>query len=158
LTARFEAILASERRTVMVACDEASAVLGFAVVLVDELAPMDPTPVLLVSDLVIAGPNALRQEVGRSLLAAVVRLADDRDIDHVLVTTSASSREANRYFARLGFAPLVMRRIASTAVLRRPLGIGEVPDRLAARRRLRAGRGDRPLHASAASRALGRGA
>jgi hypothetical protein len=157
LSARFDAILTSDRRTVLVAFDEADTALGFAVVLVDELAPMDPTPVLQVSDLVIAA-SARRDDVSRSLLVAALHLADDRDIEHVLVSASASSREANRYFARLGFAPLVTRRVASTHVLRRALGIGEVPDRLAARRRLRTGRGDRPLRVSAASRAIRRGA
>jgi GNAT superfamily N-acetyltransferase len=157
LTQRFETILASDRRTVLAAFGEAEDLLGFAVVHEDELAPLDPTPVLQVSDLVIAA-GAQRHDIGRSLLAAAVRLADDRDIDHVLVTASSSSRDTNRYFARLGFAPLVIRRIASTTVLRRSLGIGEVPDRLAARRRLRSGRSERPLRVSAAARALRRGA
>jgi GNAT superfamily N-acetyltransferase len=103
-------------------------------------------------------PSARKHGVGRSLLAAVALLADEREIDHVLATANSSSRDVKRYFARLGFAPLVIRRIASTATLRRSLGIAEVPDRLAVRRRIRAGRGERPVRVSAAARALGRGA
>jgi N-acetylglutamate synthase-like GNAT family acetyltransferase len=158
LARQFAAILASDRRTVLAAIDEVGGeVLGLVVVLEDEVAPIDPTPVLHVSHLVVT-PNSRRRGIGRTLLAAVVLLADERDIDHVLATAVSSSRDANRYLARLGFAPLVIRRIASTTVLRRSLGIAEVPDRLALRRRLRAGRGERPARVSAAARALGRGA
>ena len=100
--------------------------------------------------------GAQHDAIGRALLAAVVRLAEEREIDHVLASAMYSSREANRYLARLGFAPVAIRRIASTSVLRRALGIGEVPDRLAARRRLLAGRAERPARVSAATRALTR--
>jgi ribosomal protein S18 acetylase RimI-like enzyme len=153
---RFADLLVCDRRTVLAAFDDAGEALGMVVILEEELAPMDPTPVLYLSHLVVA-PNARRHGIGRSLLAATVRLADERDIIHVVATATSSSREANRYLARLGFAPLVIRRIASTAVLHRSLGIADVPDRLALRRRLRAGRGERPARASAAARALGRG-
>jgi ribosomal protein S18 acetylase RimI-like enzyme len=158
LTQRFSAILASERRTSLTAVDDADRLLGFVVVLEDEVAPIDPTPVLQVSHLLVQpGPSAEREAIGRALVAAVVRLAEEREIDHVLATAAASSRDANRFFARLGFAPLVIRRIATTATLRRSLGIGEVPDRVAARRRLLAGRGERPARVTAAASALSRG-
>jgi N-acetylglutamate synthase-like GNAT family acetyltransferase len=157
LAERFAAILTSDLRTVLAAFDETGAAIGLVVVLEGELAPIDCTPVLHLSHLIVA-PSARKHGVGRSLLAAVALLADEREIDHVLATANSSSRDVNRYFARLGFAPLVIRRIASTATLRRSLGIAEVPDRLAVRRRIRAGRGERPVRVSAAARALGRGA
>lgn len=154
LAQRFAAILASERRTALAAFNDADDLLGLVVVLEDEVAPIDPTPVLQVGHLMLAS-CAQHDAIGRALLAAVVRLAEEREIDHVLASAMYNSREANRYLARLGFAPVAIRRIASTTVLRRALGIGEVPDRLAARRRLLAGR---PARVSAATRAATRGA
>jgi GNAT superfamily N-acetyltransferase len=150
LAARFAAILASERRTALAAFTDADELVGLVVVLEDEVAPIDLTPVLQVGHLMLA-PGAQHDSVGRALLAAVVRLADEREIDHVLASAMYTSRDANRYLARLGFAPVTIRRIATTSALRRALGIGEVPDRLAARRRLLAGRAGRAARVSAAS-------
>ena len=75
--------------------------------------------------------------MGRALLAAAVHLADEWDVDRVLATVSSSSREANRYLSRLGFAPLVQHRMASTGALRRSLGLADEPDRMAVLRRAR---------------------
>ncbi len=156
LAQRFSALIASARRTVLTAFDEADQLVGFVVVLEDEVAPIDPTPVLQVGRLML-GAGAQQEAIGRSLLAAVVRLADEREIDHVVATATYQSRDSNRYLARLGFAPVAIRRIASTSGLRRSLGVGDVPDRVEARRRLLAGRGKRPTRISAASRAATRG-
>lgn len=152
LAERFAAILDSERRTAFAAFNEADELLGLVVVLEDEVAPIDPTPMLQVGHLMI-GTGVQHDAIGRALLAAVVRLADERKIEHVVASAMYTSRDANRYLARLGFAPVAIRRIASTSVLRRSLGIGEVPDRLAARRRLIAGRAGRQARVSAAARA-----
>ena len=156
LASRFATLIASARRTVLTAIDEADQLVGFVVVLEDEVAPIDPTPVLQVGRLML-GPSAHQDAIGRSLLAAVVRLADELEIDHVVATATYQSRDSNRYLARLGFAPVAIRRIASTSGLRRSLGVGDVPDRVEARRRLLAGRGKRPTRVSAASRAATRG-
>ncbi len=156
LAQRFAAIMASERRTVLAAFDEAEQMLGFLIVLADEASPIDPTPVLQLGELIL-GSDTQRDAVGRALLAAVVRLADEREVDHIQASAVYSSREANRYLARLGFAPLATRRVASTSTLRRAVGIGEVPDRVAARRRLLAGRAARPDKVNAAARAATRG-
>ena len=156
LAHRFAALIDSPRRTVLVAIDEADQLTGLVVVLEDERAAMDPTPVLQVGQLVVAS-GAQHDAIGRSLLAAVVRMADEREIDHVMASTIYQSRDANRYLARLGFAPVAIRRIATTTVLRRTLGVGDVPDRVEARRRLLAGRGKRPARVNAAARAITRG-
>ncbi len=66
-----------------------------------------------------------------------MHLADERRIEHLVATAVTGSREANRYLARLGFAPLVVRRIAPTSVLRRSLGMTDAGDRLALLRRAR---------------------
>ena len=59
----------------------------------------------------------------------MVRHAAEQGIDQIVVAVATNDRDANRYLARLGFAPLVVRRIANTAVLRRSLGMTEVFDR-----------------------------
>ena len=96
-------------------------------------------------------PSQRRRGVGRALLAAAVHLADELGVEHVLATAAAGSREGNRYLARLGFAPLVMHRVAPTSVLRalarhgrrrRPDGgAAPRPDRAGATRGFRLPRG-----------------
>ena len=49
----------------------------------------------------------------------------------------AQSREANRFFARLGFGSVIVRRATSTAALRRRLRPGAKPERFEALRRRR---------------------
>jgi len=66
-----------------------------------------------------------------------VHLADQRGIEHIVASVVAGSRDANRYLARLGFAPLVVRRLATTTTLRRSLGIVDGSNRVALLRRAR---------------------
>jgi hypothetical protein len=44
-----------------------------------------------------------------------------------VVSVTPTSRDANRFFARLGFAPLVIRRVAPLSVVRRRLAEGALP-------------------------------
>jgi predicted N-acetyltransferase YhbS len=151
LSERFATILSTDDRSVLVATDDRGEVVGMVLVTEDEVAAVTPTPVLHISQLVVA-PRHRRRGVGRALLAATVHLADQRGIEHLVATAVTGSRDANRYLARLGFAPLVVRRIAATSTLRRTLGIADGSDRLALLRRAR--RGGRSL----AARAISRGA
>ena len=70
--------------------------------------------------------SGIRIGAGRALVAAAVGYADERGMDHVIVGVSTTGREANRFFARLGFAPLVVRRIAVVSALRRTLGLTDL--------------------------------
>ena len=154
---RFAEIIAGGQRLIMVAEDDGEPV-GFVVARPDDVGAIVPTPVMNVSHLIVK-PAARKRGIGRALLASVVQIAEERGIDHLVATASSGSRDANRYLARLGFAPLVIKRIAPAAVLRRTLGMAETSDRLAMRRRMRAGRAPRPARAGVASRSsLGRGA
>ncbi len=155
IASRFEDILAEGEHTLLVACDEqTSAVLGLLVARQQDVGAIDLSPALHVTHLVVA-PKHRRRGVGRALLAAAVQLADEVGVDRVLASVSAGSREANRYLARLGFAPLVMHRVASTAVLRRALGVPDEPERVAVLRRARLIRAQR---SGVSPRAVGRGA
>lgn len=151
LPERLAMILSTDDRTVLVAVDDLGEVVGLVVAAEGDIAAMTSDPALHISHLLVA-PGHRRRGVGRALLAATVHLADQRGIEHIVATAVTGSRDANRYLARLGFAPLVVRRIATTSTLRRSLGIADGADRLALLRRAR--RGGRSL----AARAISRGA
>jgi N-acetylglutamate synthase-like GNAT family acetyltransferase len=97
-------------------------------------------------------PEHRRRGIGRALLAGAVHLADEQGFEHVLTTAAAGSREGNRYLARIGFAPLVVHRIASTTTLRRSLGMTDVAGRMAMLRRARLVRAQRTGFAARAAR------
>lgn len=136
LERRFAEIIAEAARTLLVAVDDSDGVVGLLVARPGEIGAIDLTPVLLVSHLMVS-PKFRRRGVGRMLLTAALHLAEERGMDHILTTAATGSREANRYLARLGFAPLVIHRVAPTSVLRRSLGIAEAPERIAVLRRAR---------------------
>jgi ribosomal protein S18 acetylase RimI-like enzyme len=153
LAQRFSEIIEDGSRTLLVAVDESDTVVGMLVARRDEIGAIDPTPALQISHLLVT-PKHRRRGIGRMLLTAAVHVAEQQGIDQVLATAASGSREANRYLARLGFAPLVVHRMASTGVLRRSLGMADPSERVAVlrRARIRAGRG------TIAARAIGRGA
>lgn len=67
------------------------------------------------------GPDARRHGVAKSLLAAVLSTAERAGCEVVVSNVPTSSRDANRFFARLGFASVITRRVVSTSALRRKL-------------------------------------
>lgn len=151
LPERFAAILASEDKSVLVAVDELDNIVGMVLVSEGDVGAVSAVPAVHISNLLVA-PKHRRRGIGRALLAATVHLADQRGIEHIVASVVAGSRDANRYLARLGFAPLVVRRLATTATLRRSLGIVDGSNRVALLRRAR--RRGRNL----AARAISRGA
>jgi GNAT superfamily N-acetyltransferase len=79
-----------------------------------------------------------RRGVGKALLAAAVTFADEVGAEHVITSVLPQMRETQRFYARLGFGPVVVRRSATVSVLRRrlaPTGAATVTDNLLARRR-----------------------
>lgn len=92
-----------------------------------------------------------RRGVGHTLMEAATSFAEENGILHVATAIPHGSRDANRFMARLGLAPLAMYRIAPAAVLRARLS----PQRtaspgsegrskvLAARRSMRRARAER---------------
>jgi len=73
------------------------------------------------------------------LLSAAATYADRLGADQIACAVPAQGRDANRFFARLGFAPDVMQRVTTTSALHRKLATGDEPhpalDRLLQRRR-----------------------
>ncbi len=62
-----------------------------------------------------------RRGVGRALLEAAVSWAEEKDTTHVLAASTTSSRDTNRFMARLGLGPVAIIRGAPVHVLRAKL-------------------------------------
>ena len=150
LSERLIEILDSDR-VLLLAADESDAAVGMLAARHDAVGAIDLTAVLHVTHLMV-DPQHRRRGIGRLLLAAAVRLADEQGIEHIVTTAAAGSREGNRYLARIGFAPLVVHRIAPTSALRRSLGMTEVADRMAVLRRARRLRAQRTGFGARAAR------
>lgn len=79
-----------------------------------------------------------RRGVGHSLLATAVATADEAGAEHILTSVMPSLRDTQRFYARLGFGPVVVRRSVPVSMLRRRLA-GEtrlsLADNVVARRR-----------------------
>jgi ribosomal protein S18 acetylase RimI-like enzyme len=147
LRERFAEILDSDRLLLVGADETTGTIVGLLAARHDEVGAIDLSPVLHITHLMVA-PGHRRRGVGRSLLAAAVNRADEQGIEHLLATAAAGSREGNRYLARIGFAPLVVHRIAPTSALRRALGMTDPASRMAVLRRARLVRAQRTGFAS----------
>jgi GNAT superfamily N-acetyltransferase len=75
-------------------------------------------------DMLFVHADFRRQGVGKALMGAVSRYADRNGCEHLTSSVPAGDREANRFFAKLGFAPETVRRVTSSATLQRKL-VGE---------------------------------
>ncbi len=82
-----------------------------------------------------------RRGVGRALLTAAAAFAEEHGAEHVVTAVHPALRDANRFYARLGFAPMVVRRVATVSMLRRKLAadprVGALEEVLHRRRSLR---------------------
>jgi N-acetylglutamate synthase-like GNAT family acetyltransferase len=139
---RFAAVIADPHERLLVA-EDGEGLAGMVLCSIGTSSTLATAPAVVLSHLTVAA-NSRRGGVGRVLVAAATQWAEECDVDHVRVAVYASSREANRFFARLGFAPVSVNRVAPVAGLRRILG-AEVPAAeadsgdSARRRRLRLG-------------------
>jgi N-acetylglutamate synthase-like GNAT family acetyltransferase len=137
---RFAHALSDPQQRLLVA-ERDTGLAGMVLCSVGTTSTLNPAPAVVISHLTVAA-GSRRAGVGRVLVAAATQWAAECDIDHVKVAVYAGSREANRFFARLGFAPISVNRVAPVAGLRRILG-AEVPAAeadigdVARRRRLR---------------------
>jgi GNAT superfamily N-acetyltransferase len=114
---------------------------GFVVVRLAPLTLLAESPAVHVEQLFVT-PELRRHGIARALLAGVVARAERECADTVVAGVSPWARDTHRFFARLGFTPLVVRRTVATPVLRRRLAgesaRGAVDDLLSRRRSLRA--------------------
>jgi GNAT superfamily N-acetyltransferase len=64
-----------------------------------------------------------RHGVGRALIEAAVTWAEEMNIAHVLAAAAVTSRDANRFMARLGFGQVAVLRGATVTALRAKLPV-----------------------------------
>ncbi|HWH30346.1 MAG TPA: GNAT family N-acetyltransferase [Mycobacteriales bacterium] len=134
LRQRLRAALDHPDRQLVVVESEAGETLGMALLTLADANALYDSPAVHMTHAVV-GDRYRRRGAGRALVAAAVAYAEERGTDQVVVAVRPGSREANRFFARLGFAPLALRRAASVATLRRSLASHDVPvGRLRSRR------------------------
>jgi GNAT superfamily N-acetyltransferase len=144
----------AEQRLVVATVDDEP--VGFALFAVAPLTPMHTAAAVHITLLHVRADRRGRG-AGHSLVGAASRYAGEIGAEHVVASALPGARESNRFFARLGFGPVVVRRVTSTSALQRRLAAGgtgsEQRLRLMARKRS-VGRGLSPVHGPA-SRALG---
>lgn len=100
--------------------------LGMALLTVAPANALVDLPAVHMSHAVV--PDRFRRRgAGRALVAAAAAFAEERGVDQIVVSVQPGSRDANRFFARLGFVPLAVRRVAPVAAVRRRLATGEAP-------------------------------
>lgn len=135
---------------------------GYALLRVAPVFAITDGPCLHIEHLFVT-PGSRRRGVAKALLAGVAAVAERAGADQVMTSVAPAARDTHRFLARLGFSPFVVRRVASTAVLRRKLAgesrRGTLDDLLSRRRSLRAkaswssARGERAVPSAAAAAA-----
>ena len=73
----------------------------------------------LVIEQIFVTRQARRHGVARALLHTATGLAERLGFDRIASAVPSTARDANRFFARLGFGPTVTRRVASVSAVRR---------------------------------------
>lgn len=125
---RFREALASADRHLVLVVGERDEPLGMALFTVSPANALLDAPALHMSHAVVADRHR-RRGAGKALVAAAAAHAEQRGLDQLVVSVRPGSREANRFFARLGFVPLAVRRVAPVAGVRRRLARQEPPSR-----------------------------
>lgn len=122
---------------------DAEVAIGLAVLGLDPLADILGAPQVTVDSFVVHRAHR-RQGVGAVLLSAAAAFAQENGAAHVVASVGGHEAERQRFFARMGFAPLTTRRIVALDSLTRSLTAWQrswvvpVPRRVAALSRRRA--------------------
>jgi GNAT superfamily N-acetyltransferase len=116
--------------------------VGFLLLGTGPVSPLADGSAMHIDQLYVV-PDQRRHGVGRALISAIAGLAERAGADQVLCNVSPLARDTHRFFARLGFAPLMVRRAVPLSTLRRRLAGGEsrrsgLDELLSRRRSLRA--------------------
>lgn len=114
--------------------------LGMALLTIATSNALVDIPAVHMSHAVVSDRHR-RRGAGKALVAAAASYAEEHGIEQLVVSVHPTSRDAARFFARLGFAPLAVRRTAPVALVRRRLALGERTAEHLVRRRPR-----RPVH------------
>lgn len=122
---RYEALLRDVRRYVVIVEDDHGDPAGMGVLAEDRTGPLMDLPAARLSHVVVER-HRRGQGAGRSLIGAAAAFAEQIGAEHIVAGVVPASREGNKFFARLGFVPLAVQRVASLQLLRRNLAVPEV--------------------------------
>lgn len=124
LEPRYLEALSDPDRHLVVVVGDGDEPLGMALLCVAPANALLDLPAVHMSHSMVADRHK-RRGAGKALVAAAAAFAEERGVEQIVVSVSPGSRDANRFFARLGFAPLAVRRVAPVAVVRRRLASPE---------------------------------
>jgi GNAT superfamily N-acetyltransferase len=96
--------------------------IGFASLSVVERGLMTASCAVCVDVVHVSGSHR-KVGAGTTLLREAVLFADEVGASDIVVNVPPQVRDVNRFYARHGFAPMVLRRSAPIGVLRRKLGV-----------------------------------
>jgi ribosomal protein S18 acetylase RimI-like enzyme len=147
LEARYaEALAADDRRLVVAACTgpQGEEILAMGLMSIGSTNSLVDVPAVYLSNAIVADRHR-RRGAGRALVAAAAAYADEKGIEQIVVTVHPADRDANRFLARLGFAPVDVRRAAPVSSVRRRLMATELGpiEHMVRRRRIAVRRGGR---------------
>lgn len=98
--------------------------VGFAVAATSPFSSLTDAPCVTIDQLYVV-PDSRKHGVARQLMGAVTLYADSRGCEQIGCNVPSQHRDANRFFARLGFSSQMVRRVTSVSALRRRLGQDE---------------------------------
>jgi GNAT superfamily N-acetyltransferase len=130
LESRIAMSTTNENFRVLTAWDADKAV-GIALISIAEVGTWVEMPSLQISGLHVH-KSSRHRGVAKALLNSALGYADIWGCHNIMASVPPQEREANRFFARLGFAPIATRRICDTAQLRKK--ISDEPSRMVAQR------------------------
>ena len=112
----------------MVVAELSGELIGMVLLCVGSATSIVDTPAVEMTHMVVADKHR-RRGAGKALVAAAAAYAEELGIDQVVTSARPQDRDVNRFYARLGFGPVVVRRVASVSALRRQLSgaDGRVP-------------------------------
>jgi GNAT superfamily N-acetyltransferase len=100
--------------------EDAEVAVGLAILGLDPLSSVLGNPQVTIDTFVVQREHR-RRGVGAVLLAAAAAYAQDIGAAHVVAAVAGHEAERQRFFARMGFAPLTTRRIVPVDSLTRSL-------------------------------------
>ncbi len=121
LISRIELSLSQNGFRLVVAWDGSEAV-GMACISLSDIGTWSEAPGVQVSGLHVLSTSRHRG-VAKGILNAALASAESWGCNSIVASVPPMSREANRFFARLGFAPVSTFRVADAGSLRRKISI-----------------------------------
>ncbi|HVE64638.1 MAG TPA: GNAT family N-acetyltransferase [Mycobacteriales bacterium] len=109
----------------LIVAESAGDLIGMVLLCVGSSTSLVESPAVEMTHMVVAHRHR-RRGAGKALVGAAASFAEEVGVDQVVASVVPQDREANRFYARLGFGPVVVRRVASVSALRRQLsGVGD---------------------------------